>query len=311
MRILFFGTPEFSASFLRFLVEETPHEVVGAVTQPDRPAGRGRQLQAPPVKRTALELGLPVLQPESLGDPAFLDALREAGADLFVVIAFSILPRAVLEIPPLGSLNLHGSLLPRYRGAAPVQWAVVNGEKVSGVTLFRLDPKMDHGPVVGRVELPIGENETATELFDRMLEAGRPALAAAISALERGEPPLEQDHSLATKAPKLRKEDGRIDWTAPARKVHDLVRGMQPWPGGWTTLGDRTLRVWETRLSDGAPAKAGEPGDLEATDGGKRLWAKCGDRWLELLRVQPQDKREMLAKEFLCGLRTKENPKLA
>ena len=310
MKILFFGTPEFSAGFLRFLARETEHEVLGAVTQPDRPAGRGRHLQAPPVKQAALELGLPVLQPEDLKSPEFEAELRAVGADLFVVIAFSILPKNVLAVPRFGSLNLHGSLLPRYRGAAPVQWAVANGETVSGVTLFRLDPRMDHGPVVRRVELPIGEDETAVELFDRMLEAGRPALAEAISALERGEPPLEQDHSQATKAPKLKKEDGLLDWNRPAREIHNLVRGLQPWPGAWTALDGKTLRVRATKLSDGGPEDGAEPGTLRGTEGGKRLWAKCGDRWIELLRLQPQDKREMLAKEFWCGLRTKENLKL-
>ena len=145
---------------------------------------------------------------------------------------------------------------------------------------------------------------------DRLLEAGRPALAEAISALERGEPPLEQDHSQATKAPKLKKEDGLLDWNRPAREIHNLVRGLQPWPGAWTALDGKTLRVRATKLSDGGPEDGAEPGTLRGTEGGKRLWAKCGDRWIELLRLQPQDKREMLAKEFWCGLRTKENLKL-
>ncbi len=304
MRIVYFGTPEFSASFLQHIADHSPDQLVAVVTQPDRPAGRGLHLRSSPVKLVAEKLQLPVFQPESLRDESFLEELRRLSPDLFVVIAFSILPAELLEIPRLGSINLHGSLLPRYRGAAPVQWAVVNGESESGLTIFQLDSKMDHGPVIEKVRLPIGENETASELFERLVEAGRPALLSALRKVEEGYQPLEQEHQLATRAPKLRKEDGRIDWNWSAEKIHNLIRGMQPWPAAWGFFEGKKIRFWESRRSN--LEREAPVGRLLWDESVDALCIKTGDGWIEIVKLQPEGKRVMEGGEFWCGLQQRQ-----
>jgi methionyl-tRNA formyltransferase len=329
MRIAYFGTPQFSAAFLEFLVQQSPHQVVGVVTQPDKPSGRGMHLQAPPVKAMAEHLGLPVLQPAKLTDPEFLAALQAWGADCFVVIAFRLLPEAVLAIPRLGCMNLHGSLLPAFRGAAPVQWAVASGATRTGITLFRLDPLMDHGPVMVRRELSIGIDETAAELFDRMIPVGREALLEALAALERPDfVPLPQDHSQATPARRLRKEDGVIDWSWSRETIHARVRGFYPWPGGQSSLQGKLLRIVRTALPQSAVAPFPELPELDATGapwrlgalfavegvrGGEplRLFARAGDGWLELREVQPENRKAMAPEPFWNGLQVREGLVLA
>jgi len=299
MRLIFMGTPEFSVAFLRFLAAG-PHEVVAVVTQPDRPAGRGHQLKAPPVKEAALELGIPVLQPENVRDESFHQELRALQADLSIVVAFSILPRSVLALTRLGAVNLHGSLLPRYRGAAPVQWAVANGEHRTGLTVFLLDEKMDHGPMLAQESLEIGADETGYEVLMRMVPLGCQALQKALQGLsDHTIQALDQEHTQACPAPKLRKEDACLDWTLPAQRLHDRIRGFHPWPGAFTYLHGKQLNIHRTR-----PLAGGEgwlPGEIRVQEG--HMLVGTGNGLLEILELQNMGKKPVSAAEFLRGLR--------
>ena len=305
LRIVFLGTPGFAAVCLERLLE-TRHEVVGVVTAPDRPAGRGRRMKASEVKEVALRHGLPLAQPEKLKAPDFLDTLQSWAPDLGVVVAFRMLPELVWKAPPMGTVNLHGSLLPDFRGAAPIHWAVIHGEKVSGASTFLLQHQIDTGHILGRVEVAVGDNDTTGILHDRILEAGRHLLAETVDALADGTAvatPQEDagPHGDAPRnAPKLFKEDGRIDWGHPAQKVHNLVRGLHPFPGAWTTLPDgQTLRIHQSLLSQ--MDMGGEPGAVHVHKGG--MTVQCGDGAVDLVRVQPQGKPAMPVKDFLNGLR--------
>src|SRR6187549_1353303 len=230
MKIVFMGTPEFAVSFLETL-HQSRHQVALVVTQPDKPKGRGQKLAAPPVKEKALELGLPVAQPVSLRTPEFHDLIRAQEADLLVVVAYRILPDTLFPLARFGAVNVHGSLLPKFRGAAPVQWAVATGESETGVTVFQLDKEIDHGGVLARAVTPIGPEETAGDLFARLQGMGREALMKAMDDLESGRArPEPQDHAQSTPAPKLRKEDGLLDWNKSARYLHDRIRGFNPYP---------------------------------------------------------------------------------
>jgi methionyl-tRNA formyltransferase len=243
MKIVFMGTPDFSAFFLKALVQ-AGHTVCAVVTQPDRPAGRGRKPTPPPVKMTALELGLPIVQPASVKDASFAAHIHSLQADISVVVAFSILPQAVLQATRLGALNMHGSLLPRYRGAAPIQWAVANGETQTGATVFLLDAKMDHGPILKQALLPILPEDTSLSIFEKMIPVGTQAVLEALRELEQGNAQtIEQDHSLATPAPKLKKEDGLIDVQSSAQQVYDRFRGFYSWPGTWGYFNGKVLRI--------------------------------------------------------------------
>ena len=298
MRLIFMGTPEFSVQFLRHLAQGC-HELVAVVTQPDRPSGRGQHMHFPPVKQAALELGLPVLQPESLKDPEFDRQLRELEADVSVVVAFSILPRSILSATRLGAVNLHGSLLPRYRGAAPVQWAIANGEHKTGLTVFLLDEKMDHGPVLVQEKMEIGPSETGAALLERMSWLGCNALDKALDGLAAGHlEPLPQDHHQACPAPKLRKEDGDLDWSLPAQRLHDRIRAFQPWPGGFSRLRGKLLHIHATHVH--AAGDGLEPGQLMVKDG--HLLVGTGGGSLELLQVQPEGRKSMAAADYLHGL---------
>lgn len=306
LRVVFLGTPRFAATCLERLLESR-HEVVGVVTAPDRPAGRGRAMRGSEVKEVALKAGLPLAQPDKLKSPEFLAVLDEWNADLGVVVAFRMLPEAVWNRPPLGTVNLHGSLLPQYRGAAPIHWAVLNGETVTGASTFLLQHDIDTGHVLGRVEIPIGPNDTTGDVHDRLLDAGKQLLVGTVDALAEGRAvPVPQADLLAEgttlrEAPKLFKEHGHIDWSKSAAEVHNLVRGMNPFPGAWTTLPDEsTLRVHRTAL--GAVNFGGAPGTVHA--GKLQLHVQCGQGSIELLRVQPQGKPAMDAKDFLNGLRS-------
>lgn len=306
LRIVFLGTPGFAAVCLERLLE-TRHEVVGVVTAPDRPAGRGRQMKASEVKEIALRHGLPLAQPEKLKAPEFLETLQSWTPDLGVVVAFRMLPKLVWKAPPMGTVNLHGSLLPDFRGAAPIHWAVIHGEKVSGASTFLLQHQIDTGHLLGRVEVVVKDNDTTGSLHDRILEAGRHLLAETVDALADGTAVATPQEEVGPKgdvpreAPKLFKEDGRIDWSQPAQKVHNLVRGLHPFPGAWTTLPDgQTLRIHQTLLSP--MDMGGEPGTVHAHKG--VMTVQCGDGAVDLVRVQPQGKPAMAVKDFLNGLRT-------
>ena len=302
MRVAFMGTPDFAVHFLDLLLD-SHHEVVGVVTQPDRPKGRGRKLDSPPVKKAAEAKGLPILQPESLKDEVFQEELKKWDADLFVVVAYSILPKSVLAIPKIGSVNMHGSLLPKYRGAAPVQWAVANGDKESGVTIFLLDEKMDHGPVIEIAKCPIDEEDTAEDLFNNLIPVGCEAMKRALEKIESGDyQPLEQNHEEATPARKLKKEDGKIHWDSQsADAIYNRVRGFFPYPICYTQMGEKVLRIHKTRKITEGKSLRGVPGQV-TFDESKRMFVECKDGFLEIIKLQIQGKSVLEPKEFFNGL---------
>ena len=304
LRIAFFGTPAFAVPTLDALLA-SDHEVVGVVTQPDRPRGRGQQVTDGPVRARARIAGVPVLQPTRLKEPWFLDAFRAWNADLGVVAAYGrLLPQVLLDIPPRGLINVHASLLPAWRGASPSQRAVLNGDAVSGVTIMRVVLALDAGAMLARVEVPIAPDDTSGSLEARLAVAGASLLRDVVDRLGRGEtvPEVPQDDALATLAPRIEKQDGLIDWTRPARALDAHVRGMQPWPGAFTLVDGVRLVVREAGV--GSEDGSGHaPGELVRADGDALVFA-CGDHTtLRVVRVQPEGKRAMTAREWRLGRR--------
>ncbi|MCU0227753.1 MAG: methionyl-tRNA formyltransferase [Bryobacterales bacterium] len=298
MDLIFLGTPEFAVPSLRALVE-AGHRVHAVYTQPDRPAGRGQKLAASPVKEAAIALGIPVEQPRKIREPHVVQQLQAARPEAMVVVGYGqILPQSILDIPPLGIINVHGSLLPKYRGAAPIQWAVARGETVTGVTTMRIDAGLDTGAMLLTAQCPIGADETAMALWERLADMGARLLVETMDGLANGRvQPLPQDDSAATYAPILKKDDGLVDWTRPAQEIYNRYRGFQPWPGAWTSFRGVRFQLKELRL--GGPAHA-EPGALLVD--GKRLFAQCGDgHTVELLRVQLEGKAAVSAEAFRNG----------
>jgi len=251
MRLVFMGTPEFALPSLKILLEHR-YTIAGVVTVPDKPAGRGQQVAISPVKVFAIQNALNLLQPESLKDPAFIENLQSLDPDLFVIVAFRILPVTVFMIPKIGAFNLHASLLPKYRGAAPINWAIIKGERESGVTTFFLQEKVDTGNIILQARVPIGENETAGELHDKLAEVGAEIVLHTVRLIESGKADRKpQDDTLASPAPKILKEHCRIDWKKTAREVHDFVRGLSPKPGAFTFHRETMLKIHRTvRLDD-------------------------------------------------------------
>lgn len=285
---------------------EAGHEVIAVYTQPDRPAGRKGALTAPPVKQTALALGLPVRQPERIRRPETVEELRGLAPEVVVVVGYGqIIPQSIIEIPPLGIINVHASLLPKYRGAAPIQWAIARGETVTGVTTMRIDAGLDTGDILLQRETPIGPEETAEELAARLAPMGAELLIETLEGLRAGTiAPRRQDHSQATLAPLLKKEDGRIDWSLPAREIFNRARGFVPWPGVYTEFRGGLLHIWRCRPAE--DRIEGPPGAVKPV--GRRLLARCGDgASLELLEVQPEGKKRMSAGAFLNGHPLSEN----
>jgi methionyl-tRNA formyltransferase len=299
LNLVFMGTPAFAVPVLESLAQA--HRVSLVVTQPDKPKGRGQQLASSPVKLKAQELGISVAQPVSLKTPEFHDLIAAQKADLLVVVAFRILPATLFPLSRLGAVNIHGSLLPKYRGAAPIQWAVANGDLETGVTIFRLDAEIDHGGVLAQAKTLIGPEETAGELFDRLSVMGRDLLLKVLEDLEAGKAvPREQEHALASPAPKLHKEDGRIDWTQPAAAIHNRVRGFNPAPGCFTSESGgtgRTLRIHRTVPVSGR----GDPGALEVKGG--EPYVGTGEGRLQLVEVQWEGKPRISGRDFVNGLR--------
>jgi methionyl-tRNA formyltransferase len=292
---LFYGTPSFALPAFEALHRH--HAIVTVVTQPDRPAHRGQRLTAPPVKTAALAAGLPVLQPARLRDSEWPERLQALGADVAVVVAFGqILPQAVLDAPARGSINIHGSVLPRYRGAAPIQWAIIRGESVTGITTFQMDAGMDTGPVLLTAEAPIGAEETAGELSERLSVLGADVILDTLARLD-SLTPQPQCHEAATLAPRLKKTDGTLDWRRPARDLANLVRGCNPWPGATAVLAGGTLTLWRAR----AVAGAGEPGTLIPHE--RTLAVATGEGAVLPLEVQPESRRAIGWDEFLRGAR--------
>ncbi|MEZ4336785.1 MAG: methionyl-tRNA formyltransferase [Sandaracinaceae bacterium] len=296
MRAIFFGTPQLAVPSLDALVSIA--EVPLVVCQPDRPAGRGLKLRPPPVKERALELGIEVVQPTKLKAPELAASLRALEADVAVVIAYGrILPRAVLDAPRRGCVNIHASLLPRWRGAGPIQWAIVHGDAETGVCLMQMDEGLDTGPVIACARTPIDPDETAGVLGPRLAQLGADLLAKELGRWVDGAiEPVPQDHDAATLAPLLSKEDGRIDWSASARAVHDRVRGLSPWPGAFTSLGDVRLMIHRTTVADGA----GAPGEvLDAS--GDAIVVACGEGAVAIRELQLAGKKRLEARAFLVG----------
>lgn len=304
------GTPDYAASQLEWLVQ-AGYQVVGCVSQPDRPAGRGRKLTSPSVKVTSDQLGIPCLQPEDLQSSNFHQDLKAFKADLFVVVAYSILPQEVLAIPPKGSVNLHTSLLPLYRGAAPIQWSVLNGDHQTGLTVFQLDEKMDHGPVLVRDTLAIEVGDSSGVIFNKMIPLGQKALASAIDQLQQGSSEFEiQDHSHATRAPKLFKEMGDVDWSWMSRDLIPWINGLNPWPMAYSQLNGKSFKLhraipWnrdEFLSKDGSPSLS--PGKI-AWGPQKEFLVACQDTWIEIQGIQPQGKKCQSGPDIFNGLADK------
>lgn len=298
MRVLFYGTPAFAVPTLEALIRE--HQVVAAVTQPDRPAHRGQRLTASPVKERARAAGIPVLQPARLRDPEWPERLSAYGAEVAVVVAFGqILPRAVLDVPARGSLNVHASLLPRYRGAAPIAWAIIRGETETGVSIMQMDEGTDTGPVLFSSRTPIGSEETAADLARRLATLGAQALLEALPRLDCLVP-RPQAHAEATLAPRLKKTDGDIDWAHPARELVNLVRGCNPWPGAHTRTPVGGLLIWRSWALEEEQITAA-PGTLVA--GAASLAVATSAGALLPLEVQAEGRRVIPWDEYLRGAR--------
>ena len=304
MRIVFMGTPDFAVPSLRALLENG-YDVVGVFCQPDRPKGRGHKLAACPVKELAVSAGIPVFQPERIKRAEGVEMLKSCAPDLCVTAAFGqLLSQEILDIPPLGTINVHSSLLPLHRGSAPINWSIIKGDRVTGVTTMFTDKGMDTGDILLMRETPIGEKENAGELSDRLADMGAQLLIETIRELEKGTlRRIPQDHDKATYEPKMDKELGRIDWTKPAREIDWLVRGTTPWPGAFTTLagdaGEQTIKVFELVLREGNPA--GQPGEIVTADAKMGLVVSCGDCDVELLTIQMPGAKRMNAKDYLRG----------
>ncbi len=306
MRIVFCGTPEFAVPSLQRLGAESSLSITAVVTQPDRPRGRGQQVQSSPVKEAALAMGLHVYQPEKLKSDSAFDFFQRIAPDVVVIIAYGqIVPQRLLEIPKYGWLNLHASLLPKFRGAAPVQWAIAEGETRTGVTVMRINTGLDTGPTLSRAETPIGPDETAPELLRRLAELGAPLVADTLVKYTRGDiHPVEQDHEQATFAPIIKKEHGRINWSHTAQKVYNRIRAFQPWPGAYSTFRGQLCHVWGKPASPEAGASPPPTGEGSIVQTSDQLFAACGERtWLGVQEVQLEGRKRLSARDFANGAR--------
>lgn len=304
-RILFMGTPDFAVATLNALIADGL-DVCAVVTAPDRPAGRGRQLRASAVKTRALELGLPVLQPERLKDPAFLEQLDALDATIYVVVAFRMLPEVVWSKPELGTVNLHGSLLPAYRGAAPINWAVINGEKRTGVTTFMIQQEIDTGDLLFQESVEIGPEDTAGDVHDRLMTTGAALMVRTVHALFDGSlkpVPQEMNASIPT-APKLTPINTRIPFNCAAEQVNDLIRGLSPFPGAWCEWREGDAPGLHCKLLRSRVVQHGSastPGSVSIVDG--KLFVACGNGWLQVLDIQLEGRKRMPAADLLRGIR--------
>ncbi len=299
MKIIFMGTPEFAVPSLQALIDHH-HEIVTVISQPDRRQGRGRKLKAPPVKELAVKKNIPVLQPTRLKDQDLLTSLKKLKADLMVVVAYGrILPAVILNITPSGAINVHGSILPAYRGAAPIQRAILNGESQTGVTIMQLDEGMDTGDILLTTTLTISDDDTSLSLAIKMAELGSNALIEALAKLEKNDlPPTRQDESRASTAPPLTKDEAAIDWHQPARAISCQIRGLDPWPKASTTMGDKWLRLYQVEVVNQKPQKPA--GTIIRADKNGLLIA-CGQQALLAKEVQLEGSRRMKVEAFLCG----------
>lgn len=308
MRIVFMGTPEFAIPSLKILLENQ-YEIPAVVTAPDKPRGRGQELAPSPVKEFALKHKLEVLQPISLKDRDFIDRLAQLSADLIVVVAFRILPREVFEIPRHGSINLHASLLPKYRGAAPINWAIINGEKETGVTTFFLKETADTGNIILQARTTINDDETAGELHDRLAEIGAEVVLETVRLIELGRArPRSQDDSLATHAPKIDRQMCKIDWAKTMEEVHNFVRGLSPDPTAYSYHNGKRLNIYRTRKRK-VEAPSGAPGEvIDRTE--TELLIATRDGALAIEEIQREGKKRMKVEEFLRGYRIEKGERL-
>ncbi len=297
LRIVFFGTPEFALPGLSKLYE-SGYEIAAVVTAPDKERGRGLRVHPPPVKQFALKNGLRVLQPENLRDPSFVGALAGIDPDIIVVIAYRILPREIFTIPKQGAFNLHASLLPRYRGAAPINWAIINGETETGVTTFFIEEKIDTGRIILQSKCPIGPDETAGELHDKLSLLGSETVFRTVEMIERGEvTPAVQDDSQASRAPKLTRDICVIDWSKPAAAVHNLIRGLSPVPAAFSYLEGHMIKFYRSEV--GSPSTGGSPGTIISAD--DELIVAAGDGALRITELQREGKKRLDFAKFLRG----------
>ena len=308
MRIIFMGTPEFAVESLKALVENK-YNVVAVVTMPDKPAGRGHHLQQSPVKQYALSAGLPVMQPERLKDEQFLNQLRSYNADLQIVVAFRMLPEAVWAMPPLGTFNLHASLLPQYRGAAPVNWAVINGDKITGATTFLLKHEIDTGDILMQRTMQIDDDDDAGTLHDKLMVMGAKMVTDTVDLIASGNyTPLPQQQQAALRpAPKIFRETCEIDWSMSAQRVHDFVRGLSPYPAAWTMMHiagtTEMVKVFKTEITDIERKEITKPGETVINSNDKTILVACQDYYIRLNEIQRPGKRRMTTKEALNGIR--------
>lgn len=297
------GTPDFAAAPLEAILKSGKHEVIGVITQPDKPKGRGKSMQFPPVKEMALKYDLPVWQPEHVNDPDMLKILEEAMPDCIVVAAFGqLLKERILNLPKYGCVNIHASLLPKLRGAAPIQWAVINGDKTAGVTTMLMDKGLDTGDMLMKKEIELTEDETGGSLFDRLSECGCELILETLQALEDGNCPRTPQSGESTYAKILSRESGNIDWTMPAKSVECLIRGMNPWPSAFSFLNGKMVKFWSAKVID-TPANANPtPGSI-CLLGKHSLAVVCGEQSLEILELQIEGKKRMDADAWLRGVR--------
>jgi len=298
-RIIFMGTPDFAVPSLNALIE-SDHTVAAVVTQPDKKKGRGKKLLPPPIKILAERSEIPVLQPVKIKTEAFLEELQSYQPDLIVVAAYGrILPANILQLPKLGCINVHGSLLPKHRGAAPIQWAVLNGDKETGVTIMQMAEGMDTGDILLTASIDINEDETAGGLFEKIAVLGADALITALARLQHHDlPAVPQDHSGATKAPPLKKEMGLLDWHKPAQELHCLIRGLDPWPSAFTFLDGKRYRLFSPKIVN--KISDAKPGTVLLADRDGILVA-TGDKSILIRELQPEGKKRLTVESFLCG----------
>lgn len=305
MRIIFMGTPEFAVASLDILVQNN-YEIVGVVTVPDKPAGRGQQLQQSAVKKYALEKGLHILQPEKLKDEAFINELKKLNADLQIVVAFRMLPEVVWNMAPLGTYNLHGSLLPKYRGAAPINWAVINGETESGVTSFKLKHEIDTGNMLFQAKAPISKTTTAGELHDTLMHVGADLILKTVKAIESGSYELKpQDDTQSIHAPKLFKETCKINWNNDAKKIYNLIRGLSPYPAAYTEFVDKNNQTLGIKIfvSEMEEVNHSLNAGTVMSDGKTFLKVACANGYIYIKELQMAGKKRMLVEEFLRGFK--------
>ena len=298
MKIVFMGTPDFAVSTLESLVKGG-HEVIAAVTQPDKPKGRGKAVQYTPVKEKALEYEIPVYQPVKARDPEFVELLKGMNPDVIVVVAFGqLLPKAILDIPKFGCVNVHTSLLPKYRGAAPIQWAVIDGEEVSGVTTMLMDEGLDTGDMLEKAEIVLDEKETGGSLFDKLSALGGELILSTLEKMENGTiTRTPQGDSTTSYAKMLKKTMGEIDWHMEAVKIERLIRGLNPWPSAYTSLKGKTVKIWSADVVAGE--STGNPGRVTVTK--DKLLVECGENFLSITELQLEGKKRMETAAFLRG----------